>query len=141
MKKRIAALVLTTAMAVSLAACGGGSSNTTTAAAAPAAAETKAADAAAPAADSGVDTSKAAYTISIGHINAENDSWHLASLDFKEQVEKNQREYILREQMMNGNDPAASAERIEAAERTRMDIERDMDKNKALKRLFLEIAG
>ena len=89
MKKRIAALVLTTAMAVSLAACGGGSSNTTTAAAAPAAAETKAADAAAPAADSGVDTSKAAYTISIGHINAENDSWHLASLDFKEQVEKN----------------------------------------------------
>ena len=50
-------------------------------------------------------------------------------------------EDILREQMMNGNDPAASAERIEAAERTRMDIERDMDKNKALKRLFLEIAG
>ena len=47
----------------------------------------------------------------------------------------------LREQMMNGRDPALSAERIEAAERTRMDIEREMDRKKALKRLFLEIAG
>ena len=46
----------------------------------------------------------------------------------------------LREQMMKGSDPAASAERIEAAERTRMDIERDMDKNKALKRLYLELS-
>ena len=45
----------------------------------------------------------------------------------------------LREQMLNGEDPVLSAERIEAAEMTRMDIERDMDKNKALKRLFLEI--
>ena len=46
----------------------------------------------------------------------------------------------LREQMMNGSDPELFAERIEAAERTRMDIERDMDKSRALKRLFLEIS-
>lgn len=45
----------------------------------------------------------------------------------------------LREQMLKGEDPVLSAERIEAAEMTRMDIERDMDKSKALKRLFLEI--
>lgn len=50
-------------------------------------------------------------------------------------------EDCLREQMMNGKDPALFAGRIEAAERTRMDIEKDMDKNKALKRLFLEIRG
>ncbi len=72
-------------MAASLAACGGSSGSSTTAAAKT---ETKAAEAAAPAAG-GADTSNAKYTIAIGHINAENDSWHLASLDFKEQVEKN----------------------------------------------------
>ncbi|MBR2707485.1 MAG: hypothetical protein IKE74_09690 [Mogibacterium sp.] len=46
----------------------------------------------------------------------------------------------LRERMMAGEEPALMAERIEAAERTRMDIERDMDKNKALRRLYLELA-
>ena len=45
----------------------------------------------------------------------------------------------LREQMLSGTEPAKAAQRIEAAERTRMDIEREMDKNKALKRLFLEL--
>ncbi|MGP1348025.1 MAG: TRAP transporter substrate-binding protein [Stomatobaculum sp.] len=90
MKKRIAAIALSTAMAVSLAACGGASGTATTAAPAEtgAAAESGAAGESA-AASEAVDTSKAAYTISIGHINAENDSWHLAALDFKEQVEKN----------------------------------------------------
>ena len=90
MKKRVLAIALSTIMAASLAACGGSKPAETTAApaaAAPAAAETTAA--AAPAADGAVDTSNAKYTINIGHINAENDSWHLASLDFKEQVEKN----------------------------------------------------
>ena len=90
MKKRVLAIALSTIMAASLAACGGSKpAETTAAAAAPAAAETTAAAAAAPAADGAVDTSNAKYTINIGHINAENDSWHLASLDFKEQVEKN----------------------------------------------------
>ena len=46
----------------------------------------------------------------------------------------------LRERMTGGEDPALMAEHIEAAERTRMDIERDMDKNKALRRLFLELS-
>lgn len=93
MKKRIAAMVLSAAMAATLAACGGSGTAATTAAASgetaasAEAAESKAEGSAA-AADA-VDTSNAAYTISIGHINAENDSWHLAALDFKEQVEKN----------------------------------------------------
>lgn len=47
----------------------------------------------------------------------------------------------LRERMMKGNDPALMARRIETAERARMDIERDMDRGKALKRLFLELQG
>jgi tripartite ATP-independent transporter DctP family solute receptor len=93
MKKRVLAIALSTIMAASLAACGGSKPAETTAAAAPAAAETTAAAAAAEttaaAADGAVDTSNAKYTINIGHINAENDSWHLAALDFKEQVEKN----------------------------------------------------
>ena len=92
MKKRVLAIALSTIMAASLAACGGSKPAETTAAAAPAAAETTAAAAettAAAAADGAVDTSNAKYTINIGHINAENDSWHLAALDFKEQVEKN----------------------------------------------------
>ena len=46
----------------------------------------------------------------------------------------------LRERMIRGEEPALMAGCIEAAERTRMDIERDMDKNKALKRLYLELA-
>jgi hypothetical protein len=47
----------------------------------------------------------------------------------------------LREAMLTGDDAAAYAERIELAELARADIERDMDKNKALKRLFLELKG
>ncbi len=86
MKKSLIALAMASAMVLSLAACGGSDAP---------APETKAAGAeteAAAAADSGegaVDTSNAEFTISIGHINAESDSWHQASLDFKEQVEKN----------------------------------------------------
>lgn len=49
-------------------------------------------------------------------------------------------EDLLRDQMMSGNDPALMAEHIETAEKTRVDIERDMDKNKALKRLYLELS-
>ena len=33
--------------------------------------------------------SAADYTISVGHINAENDSWHLAALEFEKYVEEN----------------------------------------------------
>jgi hypothetical protein len=47
----------------------------------------------------------------------------------------------LREAMLTGEDPASYAEWIELAENARADIERDMDKNKALKRLFLELKG
>ena len=50
-------------------------------------------------------------------------------------------EDVLREFMLTADDPAAYAERIELAETARADIERDMDKNKALKRLFLEMKG
>ncbi len=50
-------------------------------------------------------------------------------------------EDTLREAMLSGEDAAAYAKRIELAENTRADIERDMDKNKALKRLFLELKG
>lgn len=50
-------------------------------------------------------------------------------------------EDVLREGMLTTDDPAAYAERIELAETARSDIERDMDKNKALKRLFLEMKG
>ena len=47
----------------------------------------------------------------------------------------------LRESMMSGADPLAMAERIEMAEKARMDIERDMDRAKALKRLYLELSS
>lgn len=50
-------------------------------------------------------------------------------------------EDILRDGMLAGDVPAAYAERIELAEKARADIERDMDRNKALKRLFLELKG
>ncbi len=36
----------------------------------------------------GVAANAAEYTINIGHINAENDSWHLASLEFEKYVEE-----------------------------------------------------
>lgn len=50
-------------------------------------------------------------------------------------------EDALREDMLAGDNAAAYAGRIESAEAARADIERDMDKNKALKRLFLELNG
>ena len=46
-----------------------------------------------------------------------------------------------RERMRSGETPAAMADRLELCERARADIERDMDKNKALKRLRLELTG
>ena len=46
-----------------------------------------------------------------------------------------------REHMMSGDSPAAMAARIELCEKARADIERDMDRNKALKRLRLELTG
>ena len=46
-----------------------------------------------------------------------------------------------REKMMSGDSPAAMACRLELCERARADIERDMDRNKALKRLRLELSG
>ena len=46
-----------------------------------------------------------------------------------------------RERMMSGDSPAAMAERLELCEKARADIERDMDRNKALKRLRLELTG
>lgn len=50
-------------------------------------------------------------------------------------------EEIFRERMIDGAVPSAMAERLELCEKARADIERDMDKNKALKRLRLELAG
>lgn len=50
-------------------------------------------------------------------------------------------EEIFRERMMSGDMPAAMADRLELCEKARADIERDMDRNKALKRLRLELAG
>ncbi len=46
-----------------------------------------------------------------------------------------------RERMMSGDSPAAMADRLELCEKARADIERDMDRNKALKRLRLELTG
>ena len=48
-------------------------------------------------------------------------------------------EDILRERMMSGDDPARMAAKLELCERARADIERDMDRSKALRRLFLEL--
>jgi len=50
-------------------------------------------------------------------------------------------EDILRERMLTGSEPADMAVKIEICERARADIERDMDRNKALKRLCLELSG
>ena len=46
-----------------------------------------------------------------------------------------------RERMKSGDMPAAMADRLELCEKARADIERDMDRNKALKRLRLELTG
>lgn len=50
-------------------------------------------------------------------------------------------EDLFREKMMSGAAASAMAERIEFCEKARADIERDMDRNKALKRLRLELTG
>lgn len=47
----------------------------------------------------------------------------------------------LRDNMINGNNATAFAGMIETCELARVDIERGMDKNKALRRLFLELPG
>ena len=46
-----------------------------------------------------------------------------------------------RTRMKSGDMPAAMADRLELCEKARADIERDMDRNKALKRLRLELTG
>ena len=46
-----------------------------------------------------------------------------------------------RARMKSGDMPAAMADRLELCEKARADIERDMDRNKALKRLRLELTG
>lgn len=50
-------------------------------------------------------------------------------------------EDILRGRMLEGEDPAAMAAKLELCEKARADIGRDMDRNKALKRLCLELSG
>ena len=47
----------------------------------------------------------------------------------------------LRERMINGTNAAAFAEMIELCELARMDIGRGMDRNKAVRRLYLELSG
>ena len=76
-----------------------------------------------------------------------------AFCEFREALEKNIKtrsdalllidfaEEGFRERMKSGDMPAAMADRLELCERARADIERDMDKNKALKRLRLELTG
>ena len=72
LNKKPFALLLTAAMALSLAGCGGGSTATTAAPAAAPAGDAAAGTAAPAAADDGQ-----TYVINIGHINDERDSWHL----------------------------------------------------------------
>lgn len=81
MRRKLLALMLAIATIASLAACGGSSGSNS------GSGSSSAAPSASGSGSSG--SGKAEYTISIGHINAETDSWHLASLDFKEQVETN----------------------------------------------------
>ena len=81
LNRKAISLMLAATMAMSLTACGGSGSSTATTAAP--AAQGGAAEAAAPAADDGQK-----YTINIGHINDERDSWHQGALKFKEYVEE-----------------------------------------------------
>ncbi len=76
-----------------------------------------------------------------------------AFCEFREALEKSvktrsdalmlidQTEEGFRERMRSGDMPAAMADRLELCEKARADIERDMDRNKALKRLRLELTG
>ena len=76
-----------------------------------------------------------------------------AFCEFREAVEKNVKTRVdalmlidyaeeeFRERMMSGDAAAAMAGRLELCEKARADIERDMDRNKALKRLRLELTG
>ena len=76
-----------------------------------------------------------------------------AFCEFREAVEKcvktrgdalmliDEAEEEFRTRMKSGDMPAAMADRLELCEKARADIERDMDRNKALKRLRLELTG
>ena len=76
-----------------------------------------------------------------------------AFCEFRESIEKNVKtrgdallvidyaEDGFRARMKTGDLPAAMADRLELCEKARADIERDMDRNKALKRLRLELTG
>lgn len=76
-----------------------------------------------------------------------------AFCEFREAVEKcvktrgdalmliDEAEEEFRTRMKSGDMPAAMADRLELCEKARVDIERDMDRNKALKRLRLELTG
>ena len=97
MKKKllvsVAGVMLSAAM---IAGCGSssGSSASSAASSAAGAASTQAAAAAtttaeAAGSDSSVDTSNAEYHLTLGHTNAEDDSWNTGALAFKEYVEKN----------------------------------------------------
>lgn len=76
-----------------------------------------------------------------------------AFCEFRESLEKNVKtrsdalllidiaEEGFRSMMMSGDSAAAMADRLELCEKARADIERDMDRNKALKRLRMELTG
>ncbi|MBR3126215.1 MAG: hypothetical protein IKF42_12455 [Mogibacterium sp.] len=65
------------------------------------------------------------------HVKTRGDA--LALIDYTEEG--------FRERMLAGDSPAAMADRLELCEKARADIERDMDRSKALKRLRLELTG
>lgn len=88
MKKRALSILMCTVAAGLLCACGASKSSGTTTAAA-AAQTTQESGRAETDGAAAVDTGKAEYTLSIGHTNAEKDSWHQGALAFKEYVEKN----------------------------------------------------
>ena len=76
-----------------------------------------------------------------------------AFCEFREAIEKcvktrsdallliDQAEEGFRTRMKSGDMPAAMADRLDLCEKARADIERDMDRNKALKRLRMELTG
>ena len=89
MKKRVLATIMGVMMAATaLAGCGSGSSSSNTAKTGSAASATESAAPASTSSDA-VDTSKAEFHLTLGHINAEDDSWNAGALAFKEYVEKN----------------------------------------------------
>lgn len=84
MRRKILALFLAVMTIATLAACGGGSPTNTGSGS-----NSSAGSGTPSSSDSSGSGNEGEYTISIGHINAETDSWHQAALDFKEQVETN----------------------------------------------------